>query len=597
MQIQIDRDKLLPEFSKRTLDDRYKLSNENSYQEIFARIAEAYSDDDEHAERLYGYISKLWLMGATPIMSNGGTSRGLPISCYIQGVGDSLESIIDKWIEGCFLGAHGGGLGSGWSDLRSIGEAVKGRGHSSGIIPFVKVADSMVLAISQGSLRRGSEAVYLDVSHPEIEEFLEIRKPSGDFNRRSLNLHHGVVIPDEFMKAVEQGTEWNLVDPHSKEVKKSISARALFEKILELRLQTGEPYMLFKDNANKYFCDHQKKLGLEVTHSNLCIEIMLHSGKDYEDKMRTAVCCLASLNLEYYDEWRGNEQFLEDAYRMLDNVLQDFINRTSDMKGFENSRYSAMMERSVGLGVMGFHSFLQKKNLPFDCAMAKSFNLSFFQWLKEKSDLINTKLAKEKGSCPDAVIAGAEKRFSHMTAIAPTASISIIAGSCSPCIEPWQANIFTHKTLSGSFEVRNKYLVQLLEHYESNNEETWDSILENSGSVQHLDFLTPEEKSVFKTAQEIDQRWLIEMAADRTPYVDQGQSLNLFLPGDIDKFDLMMLHFKAWQKGVKSLYYLRSRSVQRAGFVGGVEKDNTLTRPAVYAHGERTNYEECLSCQ
>ncbi len=591
-----ERDSLLPNFSRKTLEDRYLLKGE-SYQDCFARVASYFSDNQEHAQRLYDYMSKLWFMPATPILSNGGTDRGLPISCYLRSVEDNLDSIIDTWVEGAYLGAGGGGIGTSWSNLRSIGEPVGGRGHSSGIIPFIKVSDSQVLGISQGSLRRGSEAAYLDISHPEIEEFLEIRKPSGDFNRKSLNIHQGISISDEFMKCVQEDTLWALIDPKSKKVKQKISARELFQKILEIRIATGEPYLLFSDTANKYFSEFQKKLGMKVTQSNLCIEIMLHTGLDYLDKKRTAVCCLSSLNFENFDQWKGNEQFIEDCLRFLDNVLEDFIKRTEDMKGFEAARYSASMERSIGLGAMGLHSFFQQKNIPFDSALAKSINRMSFEWIKTTANKINTKLAKEKGSCPDAIAAGVEKRFSHMMAIAPTASISIISGATSPCVEPFQSNAFTHKTLSGSFQIRNKYLEKLLEQIGKNVEETWDSILENFGSVQHLTFLTKDQKDVFKTATEIDQRWLLDFAADRTQYICQGQSINLFVPSDISKWDLLMLHFNAWKLGIKSLYYLRSRSIQRAGFVGGVEKDNTIDRPEIFAHAIKTDYDECLSCQ
>jgi ribonucleoside-diphosphate reductase alpha chain len=590
-----ERDQLLAEFSKKTLEDRYLLKGE-SYQDCFRRVAEAFADNENHAQRMYDYISQLWFMPATPVLSNGGTDRGLPISCYLRSVEDTLESIIDTWVEGAYLGAGGGGLGTGWSNLRGIGEPVRGRGESSGIIPFMKVSDSEVLAISQGSLRRGSEAAYLHISHPEIEEFLEIRKPSGDFNRKSLNLHHGVVIPDEFMIAVKENTPWALKDPRSREIKKEVNARELFQKILENRMSSGEPYILFEDNANKYFSQHQKDQGMRVSQSNLCIEIMLHTGLDQYGKTRTAVCCLGSMNFERFDEWKGNDQFVEDCLRFLDNVLDDFIVKTKNRKGFENAHYSALQERSVGLGVMGFHSYLQSKNLPLDSAIAKAINKNAFEWIKNVADNVNEKLAIEKTPCPDAGALGINKRFSHMLAVAPTASISIIAGATSPCIEPFQANIFTHKTLSGSFEVRNKHLTKVLGEIGMDSEDVWDSILENDGSIQHLD-LPQEIKDVFKTANEIDQRWLIELAADRTPYICQGQSLNLFLKGEADKWDLLMLHYKAWQLGIKSLYYLRSRSVMRAGFVGGVEKDNTVKRSEVFTHAIKTDYEECVACQ
>lgn len=594
--IDTERDSLLTDFGKKTLEDRYLLPGE-TYQGLFARVAGAYGDSQDHAQRMYDYISNLWFMPATPVLSNGGTERGLPISCYLNSVGDSLDDITGTWFENVWLGAGGGGIGTCWSSLRSIGEPVRGRGHSSGIIPFIRVLDSLMLAVSQGSLRRGAAAAYLDISHPEIEEFLEIRKPSGDFNRKSLNLHHGVVIGDKFMEAVEKDTDWKLVDPSSKEVKKTISARELFQRIVEIRIQTGEPYLLFGDTVNNSLSEHQKKLGLKVTQSNLCSEIMLPTGTDHNGKDRTAVCCLGSVNLEFYQSWKDDELFIEDCLRFLDNVLQDFIDKTENKKGFEHAHYSASMERSVGLGCMGFHSFLQSKGVPFESAVAKSWNYNIFKNIKAKADIVNQTLAEEKGACPDAESVGVNKRFSHMMAIAPTASISIICGGASPCIEPWQGNVFTHKTLSGSFTVRNKYLEKELQTIGLNKEEIWDNILEHQGSVQHLD-LPPKMKRLFKTAQEIDQRWVIEFAGDRTPFIDQGQSLNLFLPGDVDKWDLLMLHYTAWKRGVKSLYYLRSRSVQRAGFAGGVEKDNKLEREHVFAQAvPKTDYEECVACQ
>jgi ribonucleoside-diphosphate reductase alpha chain len=592
-----ERDQLLTDFGKATLNDRYLLPGE-SYQEAFARVASAYAEDEAHAQRMYDNISKLWFIPATPVMSNGGTDRGLPISCYLNNVDDSMQSISDKWTENVWLGAGGGGIGTCWSDVRSIGEPVKGRGGSSGIIPFIRILDSQVLAVSQGSLRRGAAAVYLDVSHPEIEEFLEIRKPSGDFNRKSLNLHHGIVLTDAFMEAVRDNLSWELVDPHSNQVKKTVSARNIWQKILEIRLQTGEPYLLFKDNATRGMAEHQRQLGMEVKQSNLCCEIMLHTGLDQHGKDRTAVCCLGSVNLEKWYEWKDDPQFIQDCLLFLDNVLQDYIDRTEGMQGFEAARYAASQERSVGLGVMGLHSLFQQRNIPFDCAIAKSMNMSIFKKLREDCDAANEAIGTLKGACPDAAQVGKNLRFSHCMAIAPTASISIIGGGASPCVEPWNTNIFTQKTLSGSFEVRNKYLEQLLESVGENTESVWDSILEEHGSVQHLPFLTQEQKDVFKTAWEIDQRWVVDFAADRTPHIDQGQSINLFLKGNVDKWDLHMLHYTAWKSGVKSLYYLRSMSTQRAGFVGGVEKDNTIEREQVLAHATgRSDYEECLACQ
>ncbi|HEY6870394.1 MAG TPA: ribonucleoside-diphosphate reductase subunit alpha [Novosphingobium sp.] len=587
------RDALLTDFGKDTLDDRYLLPGE-TYQDLFARVADAYADDQDHAQRLYDYISKLWFMPATPVLSNGGTGRGLPISCYLNSVSDSLEGIVQTWNENVWLASRGGGIGTYWGQVRGIGEPVGLNGKTSGIIPFVRVMDSLTLAISQGSLRRGSAACYLDVSHPEIEEFLEIRKPSGDFNRKALNLHHGVLVTDEFMTAVRDGAEFELKSPKDGSVRGKVDARSLFQKLVETRLATGEPYIIFIDAVNKAMPKHHRDLGLKVSTSNLCSEITLPTGRDHLGADRTAVCCLSSLNLETWDEWNKDKQFIEDVMRFLDNVLSDYIARAPDEMA--RAKYSAERERSVGLGVMGFHSFLQARGLPFEGAMAKSWNLKIFKHIRAQVDQASMMLAKERGPCPDAADMGVMERFSCKMAIAPTASISIIAGGTSACIEPIPANIYTHKTLSGSFSIKNPYLERMLKEKAKDSQTVWNSILENGGSVQHLDFLTQEEKDVFKTSFEIDQRWLLELAADRTPFIDQAQSLNLFIPADVDKWDLMMLHFRAWELGIKSLYYLRSKSVQRAGFAGGVEADNTPELKEIPL-ASTTDYDECLACQ
>ncbi|MFL6761916.1 MAG: ribonucleoside-diphosphate reductase subunit alpha [Sphingomicrobium sp.] len=587
------RDGLLTEFGKETLKDRYLLPGEG-YQDLFARVAAAYSDDAEHAQRVYDYISKLWFMPATPVLSNGGTGRGLPISCYLNSVDDSLQAITEIWNENVWLASKGGGIGTYWGRVRGIGEPVGLNGKTSGIIPFVRVMDSLTLAISQGSLRRGSAACYLDVSHPEIEEFLEIRKPSGDFNRKALNLHHGVLVTDEFMEAVRDGAEFDLKSPKDGSVRGKVDARSLFQKLVETRLATGEPYIIFIDAVNKAMPKHHRDLGLKVSTSNLCSEITLPTGRDHLGADRTAVCCLSSLSLETWDEWNKDKQFIEDVMRFLDNVLSDYIARAPDEMA--RAKYSAERERSVGLGVMGFHSFLQARSLPFEGAMAKSWNLRIFKHIRAQVDQASMMLAKERGPCPDAADMGVMERFSCKMAIAPTASISIIAGGTSACIEPIPANIYTHKTLSGSFSIKNPYLEKLLATKSKDSDKVWNSILELGGSVQHLDFLTQEEKDVYKTSFEIDQRWLIELAADRTPFIDQAQSLNLFIPADVDKWDLMMLHFRAWELGIKSLYYLRSKSVQRAGFAGGVEADNTPELKEIQL-ASTTDYDECLACQ
>ncbi|MEM1380774.1 MAG: ribonucleoside-diphosphate reductase subunit alpha [Pseudomonadota bacterium] len=586
------RDALLTEFGKKTMDDRYLLEGE-SYQDMFARVANAYADDHEHAQRIYDYVSRLWFMPATPVLSNGGAKRGLPISCFLNAVDDSLDGIVGTWNENVWLASNGGGIGTYWGHVRSIGEKVKGSGQTSGIIPFIRVMDSLTLAISQGSLRRGSAACYLDIHHPEIEEFLEIRKPSGDFNRRSLNLHHGINITDDFMDAVREGRSFALKSPKTGEVMKKVDARELWQKILEIRLQTGEPYLIFSDTVNRSMPKHQKDLGLKVSTSNLCAEIMLHTGKDHLGNDRTAVCCLSSLNAETYEEWKDDEQFIEDIMRFLDNVLQDFIDRAPD--DMAKAKYSAARERSVGLGLMGFHSMLQNLGIPFESAMAKSWNMRLFKHIRQKADQASVKLAQERGACPDAEERGIMQRFSHKLAIAPTASISIICGGTSACVEPIPTNYYTHKTLSGSFAVKNQALEKLLASKGMDDDDTWAGILEHGGSVQHLDGLTQDEKDVFKTAFELDQRWVIELAADRAPFICQSQSINIFLPGDVDKWDLHMLHWTAWEKGVKSLYYCRSQSVQRTAYAGGKEKEDGASAEGFEI--ERKDYDECLACQ
>ena len=593
VKIDRSRDDLLTDFGKTTLVDRYLLPEE-SYQDMFARVSEAYGDDAEHSQRLYDYMSKLWFMPATPVLSNGGANRGLPISCFLNAVDDSLDSIVDCWTENVWLASNGGGIGTYWGNVRSIGETIGRAGKTSGIIPFIRVMDSLTLAISQGSLRRGSAAVYLDVHHPEIEEFLEIRKPSGDFNRKSLNLHHGLNITDEFMYAVRDGKEFALRSPKTDEVIKTVDARKLWQKILEMRLQTGEPYMVFSDTVNDALAKHQKEQGLRVQQSNLCAEIMLATGKDKYDRQRTAVCCLSSINAEKYDEWKNEEGFIEDLMRFLDNVLQDYIDRAPEKMA--DAVYSATRERSVGLGMMGFHSLLQSKGIPFESGMAKALNKRLFKHIRAGADAASVKLAHERGACPDAADAGMMARFSHKMAVAPTASISIICGGTSAGIEPIPANIYTHKTLSGSFTVKNRNLENLFDEKGINTPEIWTSILEHEGSVAHLDELSEDEKAVYRTAFELDQRWVIELAADRAPLICQAQSLNIFIPGDVNKWDLHMLHWTAWEQGVKSLYYCRSKSVQRAAFAGSMNDNKSEMDQAMEAAAP-TDYDECLACQ
>ena len=595
--IKLDRskDNNLTDFGKATLKDRYLGLNE-SYQDLFARVASTYADDNLHAQRLYNYISNLWFMPATPVLSNGGTKRGLPISCFLNEASDSLDGILDLWSENVWLAAKGGGIGSYWGNLRSIGEKIGKVGKTSGIIPFIKVMDSLTMAISQGSLRRGSAACYLPIDHPEIEEFIEMRRPTGgDPNRKSLNLHHGILVTDAFMRAVETDQQWALKSPADESVQSTISARNLWIRLLTARVETGEPYIIFIDTVNRLIPQHHKLAGLNVKTSNLCSEITLPTGVDKEGRDRTAVCCLSSLNLEKYDEWKDDKNIINDVMRFLDNVLSDFINRAPEQ--FSDAKYSAEKERSVGLGVMGLHSYMQKKMIPLGSIMSKVWNKKIIKDIQEKADQASKDLAEERGACPDAADYNIKERFSNKTAIAPTASISIICGGASPGVEPVAANSYTHKTLSGSYNVRNRYLQKLLEKHDKNNEETWSSITTNQGSVSHLDYLTDLEKNVFKTAFEIDQKWIIELSGDRTPYISQSQSINLFLPADVHKRELHQIHFQAWKKGLKSLYYCRSKSIQRAENVNSGSSTDVETN--VYKNGEKQEfeYDECLSCQ
>jgi ribonucleoside-diphosphate reductase alpha chain len=585
------RDDLLTAFGKDTLTDRYLLDGE-SYQDLFARVASAYGDNQAHAQRLYDYMSRLWFMPATPVLSNGGTTRGLPISCFLNECEDSLEGIVNLWNENVWLAAKGGGIGSYWGNLRSIGESVGGVGKTSGIIPFVRVMDSLTLAISQGSLRRGSAAVYLDVCHPEIEEFVDIRRATGgDPNRKAPNLHHGILVSDAFMRAVEADEMWPLVSPKDQSVIRSVSARSLWIRILTARIETGEPYLIFSDRVAEAQPQHHKLAGSKVKLSNLCTEITLPTGIDQHGVDRTAVCCLSSLNLEHWFEWKDDPLFIFDVMRFLDNVLQDFIDRAP--AGMEKAKYSAMRERSVGLGVMGFHSFLQSQGVPWESVIAKSWNVRMFKHIRERADFASFRLAEERGPCPDAVEWCVLERFSHKLSVAPTASISIICGGSSPGIEPIAGNVFLQKTLSGSHAVRNRHLKVLLAEKGQDTDDVWSSITTNKGSVQHLDFLDEQEKMVYRTAFELDQRWVIEYAADRTPFICQSQSVNVFLPPNIHKRDLHQIHMMAWKRGLKSLYYCRSLSIQRADNVS-----EQAERPSeIVTSAQPTDYDQCLSCQ
>ena len=585
MQLNYKRDKYLSEFSIKTLEDRYLVGEEKSPQDAFARAAIAFADDDSHAQRLYDYASKLWFMFSTPVLSNGGTKRGLPISCFLNYVDDSREGITDHYTENAFLSSVGGGVGGCWSGVRSVGSKTSNGSESTGVIPFMKVVDAEMLAFSQGVTRRGSYAAYLDMSHPEIEEFLDVRKPTGgDINRKSTNLHHGVVIGDDFMECIERATRyagfddsWDLIDPHSGMVVKTVSAKTLWVKLIQNRVETGEPYIMFGDTVEEATPEYQKELGLKVHQSNLCSEITLPTDKD-----RTAVCCLSSVNLEEYDEWKDNNQFIPDLIRMLDNVLEYFINHAPDQ--LSRAKYSASRERSLGLGAMGFHAYLQRHNIPFESPMAKGRNMQMFSRIKSEANRATRQLAEERGPCPDGQAHGV--RNSHLLAIAPNASSSIICGNTSPSIEPYRANAFTQKTKTGSSLLKNEYLENILQDLGEDTDEVWKSIVTNKGSIQHLDCLSDQEKEVFKTAVEINQSWVIEHAAERQRYICQSQSVNLFFPPDVNKGELHNVHMLAWAKNMKTLYYLRSEAISRADNVS-----NKIKREIIFEQ------QECLSCE
>ena len=579
------KDKLLTEFSHKTLQDRYLVGDEVSPQEGFARAAQAFADDEAHAQRLYDYASNLWFMFATPVLSNGGTQRGLPISCFLNYVDDSREGITGHYTENAYLSSFGGGIGGSWSDVRAQGTKTSKGSESTGVMPFVKVVDSEMLAFSQGVTRRGSYAAYLHMSHPEVEEFLDMRKPTGgDTNRKCLNLHHGVVIPDKFMEIIHKATKepgfddsWELIDPHSGEVKKVVSARTLWVKLLQNRMETGEPYLMFEDAVQADLPDFQQRKGLQVNHSNLCSEITLATNDE-----RTAVCCLSSVNLEYYDEWKKVPAFIPDLIRMLDNVLESFIKNAPPQ--LERAKFSALRERSLGLGAMGFHAYLQKNGISFESPLASAINYEMFDSIKSQAQNTTEQLAVERGACPDDD--SCSVRNTHLLAIAPNASSSIICGNTSPSIEPFRANAYTQKTKSGSYLQKNKFLEELLEKYEQNTESTWKSIVTNKGSVQHLEFLSEEEKEVFKTAVEINQSWVIEHAAQRQEFICQSQSVNLFFPPDVNKGELHNIHMLAWAKNMKTLYYLRSEAISRADNVS-----NKIKREIIFEQ------QDCLSCE
>ena len=590
MNIEIDfrRDRYLSEFSIKTLRDRYLVNGETSPQQAFARAAEAFADDEQHAQRLYDYASKLWFMFSTPILSNGGTKRGLPISCFLNYVDDSRTGLTSHYTENAFLSSVGGGIGGYWGDIRSVGSKTSNGSESTGVIPFLKVVDAEMLAFSQGVTRRGSYASYLPMSHPEIEEYLDIRKPTGgDVNRKSTNLHHGVVIPDSFMEIIENASltpgfddSWDLIDPHTQKVTKTVSAKTLWVKLIQNRVETGEPYIMFGDTVQNGLPECQKNLGLQVHQSNLCSEITLPTS----DK-RTAVCCLSSVNLEEYDEWSNDPNFIPDLVRMLDNVLTYFIENAPPE--LAKAKFSAEQERSIGLGAMGFHAYLQRHNVPFESAMAKGRNMAIFWHIKSAAEVASEQLAKERGEAPDAV--GTGRRNCHLLAVAPNASSSIICGNTSPSIEPYRANAYTQKTKSGSSLQKNEYLQAILQDLDLDTEEVWKDIVTNGGSVQHLEFLDDWTKDVFKTAVEIDQRWVIDMAADRQKQICQSQSLNIFFPANVSKQELHAVHMMAWKKKVKTLYYLRSEAYRRAEKVS----DEVLRQMVVDSADEGA----CLACE
>jgi len=554
------RDNLFDELGVKRLKESYMREQEHSPQERFAYVSKAFSSNKEHAQRLYNYSSKHWLSYSTPILSFGRSKRGLPISCFLPYLDDSAEGLVDTLSEVNWLSMLGGGVGIGLG-IRSADD------KSVGIMPHLRTYDASSLAYRQGRTRRGSYAAYLDISHPDILLFLEMRKPTGDQNMRCLNLHHGINITDDFMQLIETcmldhhaDDTWELKDPHSGEVRDKVSARELWQRILEMRMMTGEPYLHFIDTSNRAMPEFQKKKGLSIKQSNLCSEIILPT-----DKERTAVCCLSSLNLEYYDEWKNDKLFLRDTAEMLDNVLQYFIDNAPDH--ISRARYSAIQERSIGVGALGFHAYLQRNGIPFESALATSSNNKIFKHIREGLNEANLQLGAERGEAPDA--RGTGLRFSHLMAIAPNASSSIIMGNTSPSVEPYRANAYRQDTLSGAYLNKNKYLDKLIKEKcdadsKLDYQEIWSSIIANDGSVQHLDFLDEWTKDVYKTSMEIDQRWIVDHAANRQNYIDQAQSINLFFRPDVNVKYLHAVHFQAWKQGLKTLYYCRSEKLAKA---------------------------------
>jgi ribonucleoside-diphosphate reductase alpha chain len=585
-----ERDSLFEELGIARLKESYMMDHELSPQERFAYVSKAFSSDPEHAQRLYDYSSKHWLSYSTPILSYGKSSRGLPISCYLNYIHDSAEGLVENLSETNWLSMLGGGVGIGFG-IRSSDD------KSTGVMPHLKMYDASSLAYRQGKTRRGSYAAYLDIDHPDILVFLEMRKPTGDQNTRCLNMHHGINITDDFMKLIETCMtddnaydSWELRDPHSKKVYDVVSAKELWQRILEMRMQTGEPYLHFIDRSNEQLPSWLKQKGLKVHQSNLCSEIILPTSAD-----RTAVCCLSSVNLEYFDQWSKDKQFLSDVLEMLDNVLQTFIDNAPDT--ISRAKYSAMRERSVGVGALGFHAYLQSKGVSFESAIAKSLNMRMFKHIRTELDSANRKLGEERGEAPDAH--GTGLRCSHVMAVAPNASSSIIMGNTSPSIEPWRANAYRQDTISGAFLNKNKFLDKLIkekcsEDTKLNYDKIWSSVIANDGSVQHLRCLTDIEKEVYKTSMEIDQRWIIEHAADRQQYIDQAQSLNIFFRPDVDISYLHAVHFMAWKKGLKTMYYCRSEKIGKADKVSRKIERQIIQEIDMQA---LASGEECLACE
>ena len=552
----------LPAYSQEMYKERY-FDGEEDYSQWLNRVSSSYADDEKHAARIAQYIKDYWFQPSTPISSNAGLpDKGLPISCYTNEVEDSKEGIFSTWEENNWLGSYGGGIGTTWSDVRGLGAKINGGGKSSGIIPFIKVSDATTLAVSQGGLRRASQAVYLDISHPEIQEFIDIRRPTGDSIRRSHNIHHGVTLSNNFMYAVTDRRPWNLICPKTKEVTKTVDAFELYKKILISRVETGEPYMFFKDNANKQAPEAYHVNNRSINTSNLCSEIMLYTSED-----TTGVCCLSSINLEYYEEWKNDKLFLEDIHRYTDNVIQAFIDLTEGKQGFQKARKGALEERSIGIGVMGYHSLLQSKSLPMEALATKYLTSKIFTHISSGLLQSNYVLAAQKGKAP----ISRNLRNVNVTAIAPTASISTLCNLASPGIDPRVSNIYTAKTNIGSYTIKNKYLDKVLGDYDKNTEEVWKSINKHQGSVQHLEWMSDEDKEVFKTAAEINPMAVVENVALMQPHITQGISTNLFLPADVHVKTLYNVHVKAWELGLKSLYYVRSQAINRAS-VGGQDR-------------------------